>query len=45
MHVEYTFELAWKMLKDYLEDGGVNVKPTRHSITTARRKCWTMALP
>jgi len=32
---EYTFELAWKVLKDYLEFDGFNVKSPREAIQTA----------
>ena len=31
---EYTFELAWKTLKDYLNDQGFNVKSPRMAIQT-----------
>ena len=29
---EYTFELAWKLMKDYLEDGGLPVSLPRECI-------------
>jgi nucleotidyltransferase substrate binding protein (TIGR01987 family) len=32
---EYTFELAWKTMKDYLEQEGFNVKSPRATIKTA----------
>jgi nucleotidyltransferase substrate binding protein (TIGR01987 family) len=32
---EYTFELAWKTMKDYLEQEGFNVKSPRTTIKTA----------
>lgn len=32
---EYTFELAWKSMKDYLEQEGFEVKSPRGSIQTA----------
>ncbi|WP_142415126.1 nucleotidyltransferase substrate binding protein [Hathewaya massiliensis] len=32
---EYTFELAWKTMKDYLEQEGFEVKSPRSSIQTA----------
>jgi len=32
---EYTFELAWKTMKDYLEMEGFNVKSPRSAIKTA----------
>ena len=32
---EYTFELAWKTMKDYLELEGFNVKSPRATIKTA----------
>lgn len=32
---EYTFELAWKTLKDYLENEGFEVKSPRSSLQTA----------
>jgi len=32
---EYTFELAWKTAKDYLEAQGFNVKSPRQTIQTA----------
>ena len=32
---EYTFELAWKVLKDYLEFDGFEVKTPRKAIQTA----------
>jgi nucleotidyltransferase substrate binding protein (TIGR01987 family) len=32
---EYTFELAWKTMKDYLEQEGYEVKSSRSAIQTA----------
>lgn len=32
---EYTFELAWKTMKDYLEEEGFEVKSPRATIQTA----------
>ncbi|MFW2488534.1 nucleotidyltransferase substrate binding protein [Clostridium chromiireducens] len=32
---EYTFELAWKTMKDYLENEGFEVKSPRQTIQTA----------
>jgi nucleotidyltransferase substrate binding protein (TIGR01987 family) len=32
---EYTFELAWKTMKDYLEQEGFDVKSPRKTIQTA----------
>jgi nucleotidyltransferase substrate binding protein (TIGR01987 family) len=32
---EYTFELAWKTMKDYLEESGYTVKSLREAIQTA----------
>ncbi|NLK97140.1 nucleotidyltransferase substrate binding protein [Defluviitalea saccharophila] len=32
---EYTFELAWKTMKDYLEEEGFEVKSPRSTIQTA----------
>lgn len=32
---EYTFELAWKTMKDYLENEGFEVKSPRETIQTA----------
>lgn len=32
---EYTFELSWKMMKDYLEDAGFAVSSPRETIQTA----------
>jgi len=32
---EYTFELAWKTLKDYLEDSGFEVKSPKETIRQA----------
>jgi nucleotidyltransferase substrate binding protein (TIGR01987 family) len=32
---EYTFELAWKVMKDYLEDQGFTVNSPRAAIQTA----------
>lgn len=32
---EYTFELAWKTMKDYLEQEGFEVKSPRNTIQTA----------
>jgi nucleotidyltransferase substrate binding protein (TIGR01987 family) len=32
---EYTFELAWKLMKDYLEDGGLPVLLPRECIREA----------
>jgi len=32
---EYTFELAWKTAKDYLEEGGYSVKTPRETIQIA----------
>ena|SRR5690554_1348712 len=32
---EYTFELAWKTMKDYLEEQGFDVKSPRATIKTA----------
>jgi nucleotidyltransferase substrate binding protein (TIGR01987 family) len=32
---EYTFELAWKTMKDYLEQEGFDVKSPRQTIQTA----------
>ena len=32
---EYTFELAWKTMKDYLEQEGFSVKSPRSAIQTA----------
>ncbi|WP_427338042.1 nucleotidyltransferase substrate binding protein [Caloranaerobacter sp. DY30410] len=32
---EYTFELAWKTMKDYLEQEGFDVKSPRRTIQTA----------
>ncbi|HHW47184.1 MAG TPA: nucleotidyltransferase [Clostridiaceae bacterium] len=32
---EYTFELAWKTMKDYLEHEGFNVRSPRNAIQTA----------
>jgi len=32
---EYTFELAWKTMKDYLEQGGFDVKSPRTAIQIA----------
>lgn len=32
---EYTFELAWKTMKDYLEEQGYDVKSPRQAIQTA----------
>lgn len=32
---EYTFELAWKLMKDYLEDGGLPVSLPRECIREA----------
>ena len=32
---EYTFELAWKTLKDYLEEEGLSVKSPRETIQIA----------
>ena len=32
---EISFELAWKLMKDYLEFGGYNVKSPREAIKTA----------
>jgi nucleotidyltransferase substrate binding protein (TIGR01987 family) len=32
---EYTFELAWKTMKDYLEQEGFDVKSPRNAIQTA----------
>lgn len=32
---EYTFELAWKTMKDYLEEQGFTVKSPREAIQTA----------
>lgn len=32
---EYTFELAWKTMKDYLENEGFDVKSSRATIKTA----------
>ena len=32
---EYTFELAWKVLKDYLEYNGFDVETPRNAIQTA----------
>ncbi|HBW37009.1 nucleotidyltransferase substrate binding protein [Desulfosporosinus sp. BICA1-9] len=31
---EYTFELAWKTMKDYLEEQGFNIKSPRMAIQT-----------
>ena len=32
---EYTFELAWKTMKDYLEEEGLSVRSPRETIKTA----------
>lgn len=32
---EYTFELGWKTMKDYLEEQGFDVESSRNSIQTA----------
>ena len=32
---EYSFELAWKLLKDYLDDQGITVTSPRKTIKTA----------
>lgn len=32
---EYTFELAWKTMRDYLEQGGFTLKSPRSTIKTA----------
>lgn len=32
---EYSFELAWKLLKDYLDDQGISVTSPRQTIKTA----------
>jgi len=32
---EYTFELAWKTMKDYLEAEGYTIQSPRHTIQTA----------
>jgi nucleotidyltransferase substrate binding protein (TIGR01987 family) len=32
---EYTFELGWKTMKDYLEEGGFSIKSPRAAIQTA----------
>jgi nucleotidyltransferase substrate binding protein (TIGR01987 family) len=48
---EYTFELAWKTMKDYLEEQGFTVKSPREAIQTAFQAqlisdghCWIDAL-
>jgi nucleotidyltransferase substrate binding protein (TIGR01987 family) len=35
---EMTFELSWKVLKNYLEDGGYRVKSPREAIKLAFNK-------
>jgi nucleotidyltransferase substrate binding protein (TIGR01987 family) len=32
---EYTFELSWKVMKDFLEDSGYDIKSPREAIQTA----------